>query len=184
MRSAARCLAWSRTVGSSWYLALESGTGWVASRTAWTMAATSRISSAPMPRAGAAGVPRRRPLVDPPPWGAKGGTGARAGGVRAAVGVEGDHVAVEGDAGLAQGGLGLAAGEAVGAGVDQQQVVVGAAGDHGRPLLLEGVGQGGGVVDDPLGVVGELRPGGLGQGDRLGGQDRAQGPPAAGRAPP
>jgi hypothetical protein len=55
-------------------------------------------------------------------------------------------------------------------------VVVGAAGEHGRPLLLQGLGQGGGVVDDPPGVVGEGRPGGLGQGDRLGGHDVAQRP--------
>src|SRR5215211_5972338 len=62
-RSVARRLAWSPTDGSRLYLALESGTGRVASRTAWTMAAISRISSAPMPRVVTAGVPRRRPLV-------------------------------------------------------------------------------------------------------------------------
>src|SRR4029450_9060339 len=72
--SVARRLAWSPTDGSRLYLALESGTGWVASRTAWTMAAISRISSAPMPRVVTAGVPRRRPLVYQLPLGSKGMT--------------------------------------------------------------------------------------------------------------
>ena len=52
---------------------------------------------------------------------------------------------------------------------------VGAAGQHSDPAANEGLGQSLGVIDDALGVVGEVRTAGLGQSDRFGRHNVAQG---------
>src|ERR1019366_6527039 len=63
---------------------------------------------------------------------------------------------------------------AAGGYVDEDQVVVGAAGDQPDAAAQEPVGEGGGVVNDALGVVAEAGGAGFGQGDGLGGHHVGQ----------
>ena len=93
-------------------------------------------------------------------------------------GVVGDGVLVEADAGPVEGQAGLLAREVLvdAAQVDQQQVVVGAAGHEAEAVATQALGQGRGVGHHRPGVVGERRVGGLGEGDRLGRDDVVEGP--------
>src|SRR5215203_2818247 len=82
--------------------------------------------------------------------GQRGGTQPNAAGVPGAVGVGRDRVAVGDDAGVQQCRLGLPAGQPERRDVEQDDVVVGAAGDEPCAAPQEALGERLGVVGDPL----------------------------------
>ena len=127
------------------------GVGWVFVSTSTTSSATRSNSAGPKPRVVSAGVPNRMPLVYQAPLGS--------------AGIELRLVTMP-ESSSAR--LGLPAGQPERLHVEQHEVVVGAAGDQLGAPAHQAVGEGLGVVDDPLGVGLERRLARLGEGDRLG----------------
>ena len=82
-----------------------------------------------------------------------GGAEADAAAFADGLGIEGDGVFVDGDSGLVEGMRGFGSVDAVGAEVNEEDVVVGSAGDDAVAEAGEGCGEGFGVGDD-LGSVG------------------------------
>lgn len=100
---------------------------------------------------------------------------AHAAGDHRAEGLKRDGVAVDGDAGLVERDLRLFAGHAFAGQVDEDQVVVGAAGDEAEAFLHHLLGKVLAVADDVLLVDFELGLEGLGEGDGFRGDDVHEG---------
>lgn len=93
-----------------------------------------------------------------------------------AFGVEGDAVLVHRDASVIEGFLGNLAVEAVGAEIDEHEVIVRAAGAELVAMLNEPCSEGLGVLDDLGLVLGKARLEGFAKADGLGGDDVHQWP--------